>query len=459
MMLSSFYRSCNCSPEYRYPAFCASWIRRSRLTAEIVTIFFLLFSGQAVSGEASFQSSAEFGVVAIDEDIFVSLRAEQRVAVRGFSLVLSGPIRLRIADRSPDDSGALRHQDWDEPSDFARIVPKLAFEHSFEEGFIDIWAGALNGVTVGMGTCAAKYFNSADMDHYQGGLFLRSDFRDNGLEIVLNNFVEPEVLIGRIYAVPISWFVKDDWARKLEIGFSFGLDFQAPLRAYEHDTGIVSVMGGELAWRALDNDSFTVTPSVSVMAMDGDIGVHLGLLTRWAFLPAKGMGVSLRGEYRYSGSDYLPAVFNPFYDFNRFHYPASSDSPSSMTLKDHLAYGEKRAPSHGFMAELTFDWRGKLLLGARYDSEGGGRSHWVMFHAEVTPLTGYHLRGFFAGQDLNGGARGLFGADSIFGLDVRGRVWGPLDLFCYFSRMWRDIQNSGGTADEFGGGVGASISY
>jgi hypothetical protein len=457
-MLSLLHRNFNCLKEHRHTASAAFFPCRMPLAAGIVAIFFLLLSGQSGAGEARFQSSAEFGVAAIDEDIFVSLRAEQRVSIRGFSLVLSGPIRLRIADRSPEDSGVLRHQDWDEPSDFARIIPKAAFKHSFEDGFVDIWAGALNGVTVGMGTCAAQYFNSADMDRYQGGIFWRSDFRDNGLEVVLNNFVAPEVLIGRIYAAPISWFVKEDWARTLEIGFLFGLDFKAPLRAYEHDTGIVSVFGGELAWRAVDNDLFTVKPDVSVMAMAGDVGVHLGLLTRWVFLPSKGMGVSLHGEYRYSGSDYHPAVFNPFYDFNRFHYPVS-DSPSSMTLKDHLSYGRDKEASHGFMADFTFDWRDKLLIGARYDSEGGGRSHWVMFHVEVTPLSGYHLRGFFAGQDLNGGRKGLFGANSIFGLEARGRIWGPLDLYCYFSRMWRDIENSNKTADEFGGGFGASVSY
>ena len=432
----------------------------ARTSGIIAFVFYLIFStygGWAIADGLSFQTTADVGVALMDDDVFVSTRLDQQMDIGGFSAVLSAPIRLRVADRPPSDDGVLRKQDWDTPSDFARIVPKLSFSRELSDGYVELYAGALNGVTVGTGELAEQYFNSIDMDQYKGGFLARGDYRGNGGAVVLDNVVNPALLFGRVYLAPLTWFIHEEWAKQLEIGYTAGIDFRAPLRAYESGTRVLSVMGGEVAWRAVDRDTLEVRPGLMLAAMDGDLGVHVGLKLRWVAVPDKGIGFSLSGMYRYAGSDYLPSLFNPFYDFNRYHYPVPGE-PEGTTLADYLSYGAPAAATHGFSADFSFEWKDRVELGARYDRTGAERVHWVMFFLSVSPISGYHLRGFYAGQDLAGGG-GLFDGDGVFGLEGRGRVWGPMDLFVFFSRIRRDIPNRITTADEAGGGFGVAFTY
>ena len=106
----------------------------------------------------------------------------------------------------------------------------------------------------------------------------------------------------------------------------------------------------------------------------------------------------------------------------------------------------------------SLEWNSTLRLGARYDSEGVGRSHWVLFRMELSPVPGYHLSGFYAGQDVRGGS-GLFGIESLIGLALRGRLYGPADLFFHFTRRLRRRGDDARFANEIGGGAGLSITY
>ena len=414
-------------------------------------------AAETEEGKPELQSVADIGVVEVDEDLFFSITVEQRLQVKGFSLILSGPIRLRVRDQAPGDSGAIRLQDWDEPSDFARIIPKISYTHEFGEGRIDFLAGALNNISIGTGAVLTHYFNTTDMDAYNGGLNLSGSYRGNGLDFLLNNLVSPSVLVGRMYAAPAGWFTEADWAERIYIGGTFGADVNAPMRAYEHTTRILSVAGGEIGAAAVHTERVRLDPVLSLMAMDGDLGVHVSALLRWTVSPSRGLDLSIRGEYRYAGSDYHPGVFNLFYDFNRFHYRLPNSPPNS-TLADQQSYGESLRPGHGLAVDLAFHWRSRFEVGASYDREGTARRHWIMFYTAIAPKEGYRLSAFFAGQDITGGA-GLFGKNSIFGIEARGRIWRPLDFFLYFTRRWRDIENSTSPADEFGGGFGAGVSY
>lgn len=424
----------------------------------IVTLFALLPSSLSIADEKpSFQSGVDVGVIAIDDDVFISTIVEQRFRFRGFSMILQGPFRLRIADQSPSDTGPLRKQDWDQPSDFARIVPHLAYRQIFADGFVDLYAGELNNITIGTGSTVSHYYNSVDMDRFCGGVASRGEYRGNGLALLLDDVIAPALFAGRFYIAPAAWFTNREWAKRVSLEFIFGGDFKAPLRAYAHEDRILTATGGAIRGIVVDNEHLTIQPSIHVMAMDGDPGIHAGAHTTWIVSRPKKIAVSLYGEYRYSGSDYHPALFNPFYNFNRFHYTLP-DSPPDTTFADHQSYGTSLPAAHGFMFDLSFEWQHRFQLGAVYDRIGDHRTHWVMFYANLTPLKGYQLRGFYAGQDLSGGMD-LFSRSSIFGIESRGKIWGPLDLFFYFTRRWRDVPNVQSLADEFGGGMGAAVSY
>ncbi len=403
-----------------------------------------------------FQSIIDTGFGFVDEDGFILLLLEQGLEWKGLTIQLAGPLRFRVADRSPGNDGVVREQDWDEASDYARILRVLSFIHEWDDAAVDLYFGELNGVGIGHGAVADLYFNSTDMDHYQGGTLLKVEWRGNGLEFLMENAFQPEILVGRAFIAPLAWFLDGEWPRRLEIGYTLGADIAAPYRSLRNGETTIPITGGDVSFRVLDEDWLVLMPYVDLMAMDGELGVHAGLGTTWVISKPKGLSLHLRGEYRYVGSDYHPAIFNPFYEYNRRYYDvdAPGDTP---TFADHLADDDLPA-RHGFMVETTFEWDRGLRIGARYDTEGADRPHWVLFRIELFPWDGYNLGAFYGGQDITGGA-GLFSFDSLIGFAARARIWGPIDVFAEFTRRWRRVGGEMGLANETGGGVGFSFNY
>ncbi|MBW2278795.1 MAG: hypothetical protein JRF63_14985, partial [Deltaproteobacteria bacterium] len=409
--------------------------------------------------EPAFRSSLDVGFGMVDEDGFFLLLLEQGFSGWGLDVVLSGPLRFRAVDRAPADDGVLREQDWDEPSDFARIPRSIRFATDWNNGAFDMRFGELNGVGLGHGSVVDAYYNSTDMDHYQGGLVISGEYAGNGLELLTENVVQPEVLVGRAFIAPLGWFLEGDWPRRLELGFTLAADISIPYRVDPDHTGTtaVPITGGDISLKIIDTTWGVAAPYVDVMAMDGDLGVHAGLATTWTLSEEKQVLLHARGEYRYLGSDYHPSLFNPFYERNRRHYGVDPVTGESMTLADALAlHGEDN--SHGMMFDLSFDAGKKVLLGARYDREGSERPHWIMFRLDLAPWEAVSLAMLYAGQDLGGGA-GLFSWDSLIAAAVQVRIWGPLRAFAEFTRRFRRVGADMDLANETGAGVGVVFTY
>ncbi len=392
----------------------------------------------------------------IDDDLFLSFLVLQKLAINGFELALAGPFRVRVVDRSPSDTGLLREQDWDDPSDFMRIVPYLSFQHTGSDGYLDLYAGQLNGAGIGHGALADHYFNSTDMDHYRAGPLLQGEWSGNGLEFIMDDFISPNLTVGRVHLAPFAWFFEGKWSRRFEIGYSIGADFNAPLQEYGGGDTLFLATGGDLSLIIIERPWGTTMPYLDIIFMDGDLGLHTGLDTFWRLSKDRKLMLFFQGEYRFVGPDYHPAVFNPFYDQNRRFYPVTPDD--ALTFADHLRNSDDLPSGHGFMFDCALQWDDKLRLGARYDTEGLGRRHWILFRVSLTPTEGYHLSGFYAGQDIRGGS-GIFSADTLIGVALRGRVYGPLDLFFHFTRRLRRQGSALRSANEAGGGIGISLTY
>jgi len=406
----------------------------------------------------AFRSRVDVGLGGVDEDAFFLLLLEQGFSVDGFGLVLSGPLRFRIFDESPRDEGVLREQDWDEPSDFARIVRIIEYDRSFEDGMISAMGGELNGVGVGHGSIVDHYYNSTDVDHYQGGLLLGGHWAGTGAQLMLENVVDPEIFAGRVFAAPIGWFLEGDWPRRLQFGWSFGLDAGVP-----SPSGIVPgdnlfVTGWDVALTVLDLAVVEATPYFDMMVMDGEMGIHLGAATAWTLSAKRGVLLHVQGEYRRLGADYHPAVMNPFYERNRRIY-AGIDPATGLrySITEHLNQVDDPV-RNGFMAQIGLDWDEKVRFQARYDFQGLGMPHWVLFRLDVTPTERFSLGALYAGQDL-AGSTGLFGADALMAASVNAGIWGPFRVFAEFSRRWRRLGASMDWVNESAGGFGLLFSY
>ena len=225
-----------------------------------------------------------------------------------------------MIDKSPSEPLGLRKQDWDEPSDFGRILPKIRVQHTVTQGDVSLLLGNLSNVQVGKGTTVSHYFNNNEMDHYKFGAFLSGAWRGNGGALLIDNIIFPAAFAGRIHLSPIGWFSESNASELLEIAFSMAGDIRAPLLYYENGNRFVYAIGGETVFHILDLPRVTIDIYWAGMAMDGDIGIHLGADSRWALSTKRDLIFHLAGEYRYIGSDYHPALLNPFYDMNRYRF-------------------------------------------------------------------------------------------------------------------------------------------
>ncbi len=405
----------------------------------------------------TFFSAADIGFGSVAEDGFFLIFLEQGLSWQGLEIKLSGPFRLRIIDRSPADDSVLREQDWDDASDFMRIVRTISFVHEWDKGAVEFYVGEQNNIKLGHGAMVDAYFNSTQIDYYQGGVSLKGNYIGNGLEFTMNNVIAPEILAGRVFIAPLGWFLENKWARRLEIGYTLGADISAPYRVQGTGDTSIFVTGGDISFRVIDKNWLVLIPYTEIMALDGDLGIHIGLTASWEISESKGITLHLRGEYRYVGPDYHPAVFDPFYEYNRGYYDLG-ETGQVPTFADTLASPNELPSAHGGMVETAFEWSEGLRIGARYDTEGKNRKHWVMFRLDIFPVEGYGLSTFYAGQDLLGGTE-LFSYDSLIGISARGRIWGPMSLFAEFTRRWRRIESSEAMANEIGGGIGVAISY
>jgi hypothetical protein len=406
-----------------------------------------------------FHTGVDAGFGWAGEDGFALLLLEQGFSYSGFDLVLSGPFRFRVIDNPPEEDGVLRDQDWDEPSDFARIARRIAFERQWDDGEVDAHLGELNGVVMGHGSLVDHYFNSVDMDHYQGGLSLDVGYAGNGVELLMDDVVAPNVLAGRVRIAPLAWFVDGDWPRRLELGYTLGADIAAPRRVMASSDTVIAVTGGDVSVRVLDLDVASLTPYVDVMGMDGDVGVHAGLAASFTFSRKDEVKLHARGEYRRMESDYHPALLNPFYDRNRLFYSHDPVEDITNTLADHLANPNTAdAASNGWMADVAFSVGRAFEIGARFDSEGADRPHWLLVQLVLAPHERFDLRALYAGRDPDGAAE-VLSPDALVALGTRILIWGPFNVFAEYARRFR--RESGGMpyANESGVGIGVYFAY
>ena len=190
--------------------------------------------------------------------------------------------------------------------DAMRIAREISFAHTWDQGEVEFYLGEQNNVKIGHGSLMDGYFNSTQIDYYQGGIFLQGHYLGNGLEFTMNNVIAPEILAGRVFIAPLGWFMKNSWAERLEIGFTLGADIAAPYRTEGTGKTTIWAAGGDVAFRAIDKTWLVLTPYVALMGMDGDVGFHDGLSATWEISASK----KLQGKSKTAIQDSL-----------KLHYP------------------------------------------------------------------------------------------------------------------------------------------
>ncbi len=402
----------------------------------------------------------------VGEDLFMDISVSTKLRFGKWHIAPRLPLRIRLDDAPPKGGGIIRAEDWDEISDFARILQFVQYGDASDP--IVARFGELHGVTLGHGSIVNRYYNTIDIDHYQGGLYTHLDFGFLGGEAFVNDVLGPEVFAGRLFARPFSPLKKWPYfLRNMKFGVTGGIDINAPLavntdsggKIFAHPDhnpkvladGDVGLFGIDIEVPIVSTAHVDVVPYADLATVDANgIGVHVGSYVNVRFNPK--VFLRTRLEYRFSGEGYEPGYISPFYEVERYSFRGGE--PKLKWLKSPGA-----TPAHsGLYFEADLRIARMLRYTLIYATHGGERGHDLLMRLRLPNLGPLRTTFFFARV-------GFDGFDNLFAANQT--VWGVaarLKFAKYFfvsarvkSEWWLDHTKRDGfsTTTDFnvGGGV------
>lgn len=280
------------------------------------------------------RGAAQLSLTSIGEDEFIALNVGYVFALDKWRFSPRLALRLRIVDEEPETDAIIRMEDWDEPSDIARLIGFVQYGHLGEP--LVMRYGELNGVTIGHGAIVNRYFNTIDIDHYQGGVYAFGDAGVFGAEGIINDVFGPEVMVARVFVRPMDG-ARDELPlplNGLKIGLTAGADLAAPTAiASEGDRlfatpeweptvlgdRLLTMFALDLEVPVLSSPHLDVVPYVDVATLHFDtFGVHVGTHVNARFTRKSSLRTRL--EYRWASEGHEPGYVSPFYEIERYSY-------------------------------------------------------------------------------------------------------------------------------------------
>ena len=343
----------------------------------------------------------------------------REIADKELSLSFQLPIRLQLLDTRPRDDrfagiGQIRKQDWDEASDFARVISYISYGGKEEHVYLDI--NQFKASSIGHGTVLKRYnpnlnFNSRRVS------FEFDAFGDyGGVETYLNDVTGPNVMGALAFVKPLSFINRKNYfLRSFSIGATVAADIDAPLRNMvdsedadddgKRDTELsinqktfrpnyvsteVVSYGSSVEAKFVDTDSVDWKSYVDLSFLESGVptddptkpslsniptrairssGLSWGHLLRLNF-DRRGESqkarhaLRFRVELRQFDPNYLPSYFDTLYEVQRVQYVAgkttsSSDLANRTKLQAVLGRDASGPKAKGFFFEASWkaaDW-------------------------------------------------------------------------------------------------------
>lgn len=342
--------------------------------------------------------------------------------VSSFRAVLLAPLRF--------DSGGLRRADWDERTDFGRIVGEIAWG-DLGDAF-QARLAPLEHLTLGTGTLVSSLASTVDPDHWRTGLLLSLDLAPAGGVLFLDSLLDPEVFGGRAFVRPFFWADDRGTFGRLEVGFTLAGDAELPTDPRPGPPGRDGLpashrgglMGGgiDLRWPVWRNRVVELTPQAAWSRLGNADGAHAGLVL--ALAPHRDVRLRLQGEWRWMGAGMVVPWFDGLYMADRHDFGGMP----KIRARD----GVDRSRMGG-NAALAVEWRPWLSLQAGLDYDP--LSAFTAFRTDLAFAWGDRLRatGTLVARGLR--ARSLDRPDRLLGsasLDVQ--AWKSIAVFAAYAR-------------------------
>lgn len=444
------------------------------------------WAGMAIPGEDRFENgpgpssnsvSAGVGYGAINEDQFLKLQLRTELNFGPVGLGLQLPINLRLVDNSPhshhDYGGIIRREDWDEPSEYLRILRYLRLGNKGDAFFLRVGEIAAE---IGHGTIMSRYTNNLDLNSLRVGLQFDVNTRYGGFESVVGDVgtlftttPQSRLVGGRLYFKPMSVVDADSVWNIFSVGASVVTDTNAPLqlasgggqfeghpKVNRADAALVYGFDTDVA--ILRTAILDLTPYIDFNLMDeAGWGSHFGLTALTKVPIGIDLRIPMRLEYRRFKNNYMPAYFSTFYEVERYQYAGDPRGrPKSAYIRDQS--GEQGL--NGYFGDIALDFVGVVQLGAIYEDYQGGNPNMAAY-LNIPALKVLQFKAYYARTQIKG-------TDDFFALDNRSlavvQVRYQFVPFMYFvaqySRRWALAQNGKyAPKDEWNVGTEASVTF
>lgn len=289
-----------------------------------------------------------------------------RTAVFGFDLGIGARVsafRGLLAAPMRFDRDGLRRADWDERTDFGRIVSELAWQGPGDPYWLRL--APVEGLTLGTGALVSDFVSTLDPDHWRTGFVAGLDLRPVAALCFLDSFLEPEVLGGRVALRPFYWADDRGTFGRLEVGLTLAGDLRMPWDPRPgplDQTGLPTsrrkgLLAGsiDLRWAVWRSRTVEVTPHGAWTRLGVSDAAHAGLTL--ALAPHRDLRLRLGGEWRWLGPRAVLPWFDGLYMADRHHW---RDQPKARA-RDLAPEGR-----HGSAVVLGLEWRPWLDLSGEF---------------------------------------------------------------------------------------------
>ncbi len=388
-----------------------------------------------------------FGLGMVEEDLFVSLNIGTVLRWSKLAGGIQVPLRFRAWDRAPEQGTVLRKEDWDEVSDYFKLIRFISWGEP--EDWLYARLGQINGATFAHGTLIDRYYNVIDSDHYQAGIQLHLDLDKGGADVLLDNIAYPSLLGLRGFVRPMRFGELPKWTHGFMVGMSLVGDFVAPSTPVldrtnrrqvsekgnlVQETTPVTLIGFDIGWEVLKNDWVALTPflDVNILANTGGTGMHLGMMA--TFQIGSPVRLGLRAEYRVLRSDFAPSYVNSWYTVERVDF---LDGKSKIAYFQDIKDRGLAETRHGWHASFDLTLFDKVTLtGVLEDYQGPSNAN-LMIRLLLPYIAGVQLNLYYAKRNFDS-AKEAFDLDrGLLVAEARYKFWGPLYVHALYAREWK----------------------
>jgi len=299
----------------------------------------------------------------------------------GFGVGL--PIRFILVNGKGEDkiettAKVFPKEDWDDARDWVSILNY--FHYGYSGDMFYFYFGEQRNRYVGNGSIVGAYFGDLRLYHPQRGVNLEVNTDYAGIDVFVDDVTPPNVVGGRAYIKPVSFFSKENYGNNLEIGASYFIDIFAPENIkgkgeYEYGREIsetqAQIFGFDVNFRLLALKYYQLAFYTDINhIVEAGTGLHFGLKHKLMFPGKYDIQILSRWEGRAMEPDYIPSYFNTFYDIERDYYKGQNNTTAGQptTKLQFLDFaGKGKNWTGGYYFDLVFDIAGTFSIGGSFE--------------------------------------------------------------------------------------------